>query len=85
MSVPLLLMRYPVTAILSVDAVHVRLICELEIAVADSPVGTDGGIRSLTTVTPIGVAPLAAVNIWSGIRTHKPATVAKTRCKIFFG
>jgi hypothetical protein len=45
---------YPVTPTLSVDALHVRPICEEETAVAVNPVGTDGGVVSgvpLLTVT----------------------------------
>jgi hypothetical protein len=44
---------YPPTTTLSVDAVHERLICELETAVALSPAGIEGGIASFTTETPI--------------------------------
>ncbi len=43
---------YPPTATLSVDAVHARLICAVEIAVAPSPVGMPGGVTSATTLTP---------------------------------
>src|SRR3989338_5439524 len=39
-------MRYPVTATSSVDAVHMRLICEEETAVAERLVGTDGAVVS---------------------------------------
>ena len=45
---PFLYMRYPVIATLSVDAVHVRLICEEETAVAVNPVGTVGTVVSVT-------------------------------------
>ena len=46
-------MTYPPTAILSVDAVHERFICEDDIAVALNPTGVDGGIESETTLTPM--------------------------------
>ena len=46
MSVVPLYTLYPATPTLSVDAVHVRLICEDEIAVAVSPVGTVGACVS---------------------------------------
>jgi hypothetical protein len=52
-------MLYPVTPTLSVEAVHDRLICEEEIAVAVSPVGTLGGVVSTCNVklTPLLATP----------------------------
>jgi hypothetical protein len=41
-------MLYPVTPTLSVDAVHITLICEDDIAVAVSPTGTEGAVVSAT-------------------------------------
>ena len=40
-------MRYSITATLSEEAVHERLICELETAVAVKAVGSVGGTLSL--------------------------------------
>jgi hypothetical protein len=46
--------------------------------VATNPPGTVGGTRSLTTVTPMGVAPLAALKRWSGIATAKNSAPQNT-------
>ena len=50
---------YPVTPTLSVDAVHDKLICEDDIAVALNPVGTLGATVSVCSVklTPLLAAP----------------------------
>ena len=44
--VPFLKILYPATALLSVLGLHERLICEVETAVAESPVGTVGATVS---------------------------------------
>ncbi len=53
MSVPFLYTRYPLTPTLSVDAVHARERLLWVIFDASKFVGTDGGVRSLETVTAI--------------------------------
>ena len=47
---PPLYILYPVTPTVSVEAVHDRLICDEEIAAAESPVGVVGAIVSLSGV-----------------------------------
>jgi hypothetical protein len=46
---------YPVTPTLSVDAVHERLICEDDTAVAVNPVGTVGACVSVTVTVAVAV------------------------------
>ena len=53
-------MRYPVTPILSVDAVHDRLICEAETPVALKALGALGAVLSEVVVAT--VVALAAVD-----------------------
>ena len=45
--VPFLKILYPTTAVLSELGLHERLICEVETAVAESPVGTVGAVVSV--------------------------------------
>ena len=45
--VPFLYILYPAIPMLSVEAIQVRLICELEIAVAVRPVGVEGAVVSV--------------------------------------
>ena len=47
------------TPTLSVDAVQFRLICDEEIAVAESPVGVEGGVVSEGEVTVMVALVLA--------------------------
>jgi hypothetical protein len=48
---------YPDTPLLSVEAVHERLICDDEAAVAVKPVGVDGGVVSVEGVEGEAVDP----------------------------
>jgi hypothetical protein len=68
--------RYPVTPALSVDAVQERLIWEEEIAVAERPVGTEGGVVSAVevNVAVIVVFPVT-VTVQEVVVTH-PLAIA---------
>ena len=55
---------YPSTPALSVEAPQARLICEDDVAVAVSPPGTDGGVRSAGLSANICIdQPLLAVPV----------------------
>ena len=50
---------YPVTPTLSVAAVHVTLTCVGEIALAETPVGTEGAVVSPATTPVYAYAPMS--------------------------
>src|SRR3989344_3961283 len=60
---PVLYILYPVTPTLSVEAVHARLICDEETAIAESPVGIEGAVVSevVVVVAVAGCAGTAGV------------------------
>jgi hypothetical protein len=63
---------YPVTPTLSVEAVQLKLICELEAAVAVKPVGALGGVVSAA----LGVLAEAVLEY---VLKLPAASVARTR------
>ena len=64
-SVPFRWMSYPVTAVLSVEAVQARLTWVEDMAIAETPVGTDGGDVSTVQMAEADVVPFpVTVRVW---------------------
>jgi hypothetical protein len=66
---------YPVTPTLSVEAFHVRLICEEEAVVAVRPAGTDGDVESATGLLTVTVTPALVVKL-----LDESAAIARSVC-----